>query len=152
MGDTEMSWLRVSVSLVPRLLSGEKVLSIRQWIWAASGKSLPSYRLFFLLPPIQEAGIYVTDRRVLLVAYLFRIFAFEASIWFPRCVASETDEVIQSETVDRMPILGRYIEIISTDPVKHWYRSPESRLRLFVRDPQSLHNVIAQAMAGEQPS
>jgi len=142
----------MSISLMPRLLPGERVFCIRQWIWAASGKSLPSYRLFFLLPPIQEAGIYVTDRRVLLVAYLFRILAFETSIWFPRCVVSETDEVIQTVTVDRMPIFGRYIEMITKDPVKHWYRSPQSRLRLFVRDPQSLHDMIAQAMAGEEPS
>jgi len=142
----------ISISLMPRLLPGERVFYIRRWIWAASGKSLPSYRLFFLLPPIQEAGIYVTDRRVLLVGYLFRILAFETSIWFPRCVVSETDEVVQTVTVDRMPIFGRYIEIISKDPVKHWYRSQQSRLRLFVRDPQSLHDMIAQAMACEEPS
>jgi hypothetical protein len=147
----EMSSLRVSISLMPRLLPGERVLSTRQWIWAASGKSLPSYRLFFLLPPIQEAGIYVSDRRILLVTYLFRIFAFEASLWFPRCAASEVDEVVQSVTAGKMPIAGRYIEIISKDPVRHWYRSPQSRIRLFVRDPQSLHDVIAQAMAGEEP-
>ena len=137
---------RIDISLIPRLLPGEKVLGVRRWIWAASGKSLPSYRLFFSLPPIQEAGIYITDKRILQVFYLFRILAFEYSIWFPRHITSETEEIIQSVAIGRMPIFGKYIEIISHDPVRRWPRSPQARLRLFLHNPEELCDLISQAM------
>lgn len=137
---------KAGISLIPQFLAGEKVLYVKKWIWAASGKSLPSYRLFFSLPPIQEAGIYLTDRRILIATYLFRILAFEWSIWFPQRVVSETEEVIQDVTIGRMPVFGKYLQIISEDPIRRWYRSPKSRLRIFLRDPQPLYDLISRAM------
>ena len=140
----------ISISLIPRLLPVEKVLYVRKWIWAASGKSQPSYRLFFSLPPVQEAGLYLTDKRMLVVYYFLRILAIETSIWFPRHAESKTEEVIQTATVGKMPIFGRYIEIISKDPIRHWYRSPQSRLRIFLRDPKPLYDLISKVMSEDE--
>lgn len=138
--------LRIDFNLLPHIQPDEKVLCVKKWLWAASFKSLPTYRFFFSLPPIMESGIYVTDRRLLKVLYIFRILSIEMSIWFPGYATAEKDETMRSVTIDEMPVFGRYLEIISEDSIKRWYRSRQLRIRLFLRDPQPICGLISQAI------
>jgi hypothetical protein len=42
--------------------------------------------------------------------------------------------------------IGPYLEVISEDPARHWYRSDRLRLRLFMKSAEQYHEVIAAVM------
>jgi hypothetical protein len=62
-------WL--STSALPDLLPGERTVHSRKRLWAVVNKSWPIYRLFFSLPPLWSAGLYLTDRRILFIGMTF---------------------------------------------------------------------------------
>ncbi|UCG47880.1 MAG: hypothetical protein JSU94_20675 [Phycisphaerales bacterium] len=139
--------MRYKFNVLAGLLPGEKVLFFKPWVWAASNKSLPSYRGFFSLPPLWEAGLYVTDRRVLFVAQLFRLVTQELDQWFEGKNRPGDDEVIKQVRVGKSRLFGPYVEIVSDDPVKRWYRSRRARLRFFMKQAESVCSTISEAMA-----
>jgi hypothetical protein len=49
-------------SALPKLQEGETVLLFLPTVWVMSSRSLPSYRVFASVPPLFEAGVYVTER------------------------------------------------------------------------------------------
>ena len=129
---------------LPAFQPGETVLHCKKWLWAISCKSLPSYRLFFSLPPLWEAGLYVTDRRIVLMAHAFRLLTQEFSIWFRRTTGGKDPELFKSVSTGCGRWSGSYLELISEDPRTHWYRSRELRLRLFLRNPGALEHLICE--------
>ena len=138
--------IRFSFNMLPKLLSGEKVLLFKPWLWFVSGKSPPNYRIFFPIPLLCEAGLYITDRRVLLVAYLFRLFIQENSIWLKGKGEPGDNEFIEETSVGENFLLGTYLEIVSETSPRPWYRSHRARLRFFMKDAEFVRRVIAEAM------
>ena len=138
--------IRYSFNMLPKLLPGEKVLLFKPWLWFGSGKSYPYYRIFLPIPLLCEAGLYVTDRRVLLVSYLCRLFILENSIWLKGKGELEDNEFIEETSVGENFLLGTYLEIVSETSPRPWYRSHRVRLRLFMRQAEAVHILIAEAM------
>ena len=137
---------RFSFNMLPKLLPGEKVLSFKPWLWFASGKSFPYYRIFFPVPLLLEDGFYVTDKRILSVTYMCRLVSQEYSIWFKGKGEPQDNEFVERADVGRNLLLGPYLEVISDVFPKPWYRSRRARLRLFMKDAESVSNVINETM------
>ncbi len=144
----------VSFSLAVRLLAGERVLYFKPMVWAASGKSLPNYRLSLSLPLVQEMGLYVTDRRVVLACWLFRLVRCEWTAWLRGGDAAADEDRVKTVAVGRNALLGPYLELIASNPVHHWWRSREARLRLFMKNPEALNRLLSEVLGpttrGEQ--
>lgn len=144
--------IRYSFNMLPKFLPGEKILLFKPWLWfgsgkKSSGKSFPYYyRIFFPIPLLCEAGLYVTDRRVLLVSYLCRLLIMENNLWFKDKGKLEDNEFIEETSVSRNFLLGPYLEIISEAYPAPWYRSHQARLRIFMKDAEFARRVIAEAM------
>ncbi len=138
--------VRFKFGPLPELLPGERVLRMKDWIWASSFKSLPTYRVFVSVPPLLEAGLYVTERRILIVAYVLRLLVEEVSYWFPGKAEGSDRELVKAARIQHGHMLGSYLEIISEDAKRHWYRSRELRTRIFTRQAEGLHGVILTAL------
>lgn len=138
--------IRTSINLLPSLRAGEKVLYFKRWVWAASGKSRPSYRVWCSLSPLVEHGLYITDRRVLHVFHLFWLLTQEFSQWFEGKGEPPDDESLKDVSVGRSLLLGPYLEIGSENLVKQWGRSPRLLVHLFMRNPESVRRIISEAM------
>jgi hypothetical protein len=138
--------IRFSFNMLPKFLPGEKVLLFKPWLWFGSDKSFLHYRIFLPIPLLCEAGLYVTDRRVLLVFYLCRLFILENSIWLKGKGELEDNEFIEEISVGRNFLLGTYLEIVSETSPRPWYRSHRVRLRLFMRQAEAVHRIVAEAM------
>jgi len=134
-----------SFNLLPSLLPGEKVLFFKRWVWGLSAKSPPSYRIFWSAPPLWEAGLYVTERRLLLVVHLFRLLTQQVSLWLDGQHQPGGHECVEDVSVGRSRLFGPYLEVVSENPTKEWFRSPRCRSRFFMRDPESLRRIIAEA-------
>jgi hypothetical protein len=130
----------------PAFRPGETVLQFKSRVWRLSCKSLPTYRLFFSLPPLTEAALYVTDRRIVLMANVLRLLCQEFSIWFKGRADGKNPELFKSVSTGTGHWSGQYLELISEDPQKHWCRSRELRLRFFLRNPGPLQQLIAEAV------
>lgn len=139
---------RDSLDMLVSFLPGEKVLFLKRWLWAASGRSWPYYyRWSFSIPPVMDQGFYVTDRRVLLVGYMFRVLKFEYSLWFEGKGEPGDKEVVKEVNAGKSRIAGPYLEIVSESPVKQWFRSRQATVHIFTRNPESVRRIIAEAMA-----
>jgi len=137
--------IRFKFNLLPSLLPEEKVLFFKKWVWAFSVKSLPTYRLDFSLPPVVDAGLYVTDRRILLVISCFRVFTQELSQWFEGKNTVEDKEFIKEVSVGKSRFCGSYLEVVS-EGHESWYRGKKFRLRLYMRNPEPIRQIIAEEM------
>ena len=142
---------QISLSLPPRLQPGEKVLYFKSILWAATGKSLPSYRVSVFCPPIQEMGLYVTDLRVFLPAWVLRIFRVDWMAWFAEVDKTADRDYIGAVSVGRNRLFGPYLEIITYNPVQHWWRSPKARIRLFMKSPEPVCRLVTEALARTIP-
>jgi hypothetical protein len=128
---------------LPAFQPGETVLHFEKRLWALSCMSPPTYRLFFSLPPLTEAAMYVTDRRVVLIDSVLRWLTQEFSIWFAPESHQPARELFKAASLGSGRWSGNYLELISEDPQRHWYRSRELRLRFFMRDPGVLERLIS---------
>jgi hypothetical protein len=143
---------KVSLNLPPRLLAGEKMLHFKPMVWAISGKSLPSYRVSLSLPLIQEVGLCVTDRRVLLTCWLLRLIRFEWSAWFTGEDKTADQDHLETIAVGRSAFLGPYLELITSNPVVHWWRSRKARIRLYMKSPELVRPLISEVLGPTTPS
>jgi hypothetical protein len=134
--------IRFKLNLLPAFLPGEKVLYFKKWLWFCSGLSFPNYRIFFSLPPLWEGALYVTNRRVLFVGYLFRFINQEFDQWFELEEKPPDTEIIRGVRVGKNRLLGSYLEIISGNSVKHWYRSSKVRIRLYIKDAEIVDRIV----------
>ena len=65
----------IHFSPFPVLEPGERILCMRHFVKVASGKSWPTYKCSFSLPPILDVGLYVTDRRIFVIGMLLRLLS-----------------------------------------------------------------------------
>jgi len=138
--------LRLKVNLHPFFHPGEKALFTEPWVWLMSWKSFPNFRVTFSIPPLSEAGMYVTDRRVLLIFHLFRIVTMESSFYLDENAQTGGNDCLKEVTVGHSRLFGPYLQMISENPQKKWYRSTRARIRIFMRNPESLRRIITAAM------
>jgi hypothetical protein len=137
---------RFKFNLLPSLLAGEKVLFFKRWVLAASALSPPNYRWTFSLPPVCEAALYVTDRRILYIAHFLRLLTVEFDQWFKGKQEPEEPELVKDVSVGRNLLLGPYLEVVSESLVKLRFRSRRCRMRLYMREPEPVCQVISEAM------
>jgi len=136
----------VSFSLVPRFLAGERVLYSQPWLWAVSAKSLPSYRISLGIPLVQDISLYVTDQRVLLCGGLFRLLRVDWAAWFGVEAAGADQDRVTEVSVGRMRLFGHYLQLMTHNAARHWWRSPEARVRLFMRNAEPLCRLLEQQL------
>jgi hypothetical protein len=141
---------RYQFGLLPNLLSGERVLHFQKRVGVTLWKSLPTYRFNVSWPPLSEMGLYVTDRRVIVVSHVFRLVTHEFSLWFPGTAPGAAYELLKRVTIGQSRWFGPYLDLISEHPEKRWYRSRELRLRLYLRQPEMLAGVVVTASSGAQ--
>ena len=142
----------ISLSLSPRLEPGEKVLYFKPIVWVASGSSLPSFRVALSIPPIQEMGLYVTNRRVVLPAWVLRLFRVEWTACFGEVDQAADHDFVERVSVGRNRLFGPYLELITCNPVEHWWRSRKARIRLFMKSPELLCRLISEALGPTTPT
>ena len=136
------------LNLFPAFSAGEKIVHFKRWIWAGSSKSGISYRIFMSLPLLQESAFYVTDRRVLIVSYVLRILKQEFSLFYRPAATGRGGDVIQEVRCGQHWLTGPYLEIVSQNDVKCWCRAKELRVRLSMKNPQLVQELIAAAANG----
>jgi hypothetical protein len=124
------------------LRPGESVLMFRKWVRALSVTSSPSYRVFCSVPPLFEAGLYITNRRVLVVASVLRLLVQEVSQWHAGQAEAVGDDVIRRLDVGQGRWLGPFLDVVSTSNQRNWYRSPELRMRLYMGDAEQARRII----------
>jgi len=137
--------VHTSFNVLPALLPGEKVLFFKRWVWAGSAKSLPTNRVWVSPPLLLEHGLYITDRRVLNIFHMFRLLTQDFSQWFDGKEEAGGADLVKDVTVGKN-LLGSYLEVVSESPVKRWYRSRRFRLRLYMRNPAFVCQIISEAM------
>jgi hypothetical protein len=135
--------LRFKANLLPTFMPGETAVFFKKWIWFCSAKSFLNYRIFFSLPSLWDGAVYITNRRILFIGYLFRLINQEFDQWFETKEKLSDTEITKEVKVGQNRLLGSYLEIISENPVKHWYRSPQVCVRLYMKNAESLHKIIA---------
>lgn len=138
--------LRFKLNLLPSLLAGERVLYFKNFLWLVSNSSWPNYRIFFPLPPVFEAGIYITDRRILFVSTLLRTVSEEFDLWFENSSLPPDTEIIKEISLGKSLLLGPYLEIVSQNSKKMWYRSSQVRLRVYLKDAEYIHKIASDAI------
>ena len=132
----------VSFALLPRFHAVETVLHSQPWLWAVSAKSLPSYRISVGIPLVQDISLYVTDQRVLLSGWVFRLLRGDWAAWFAVEDAAADRDRITAVSVGRAPLFGQYLQVVTHNPVRHWWRSPETRVRLFIKNAEPLCRLL----------
>jgi len=115
-------------------------------MWAVSGKSLPSYRISLEVPLLQDISLYVTDQRVLLSGWVLRLLRVDWTGWFAVEDTSGDWDRITEVPVGRKPLFGQYLQLVTHNPVRHWWRSHEARIRLFMRNPEPLCRMLQQRL------
>ena len=139
--------IRISFNILPSFIDREEVLLSKRWVWLGSAKSLPTYRWWPSLPPLVEHGLYVTDKRVLHVFHIFRLFKQEFSQWYVEKGGLKDNDFVKEVATGKSWLLGPYLEIVSRNSAKRWYRSSEARLRLFMRSPENICELIDKKIA-----
>jgi hypothetical protein len=137
---------RLKFNLLPSLQPGEKVLFVKKWVGFCTCLSYPNYRWSFSLPPVQDQGLYVTDRRVLHILHTFRLLTVEFHQWFEGKNELSDTELIKEVRTGRNWLCGQYLEIVSENSKKFWYRSRSARIRLYMRNPEFPNKIITAAM------
>lgn len=154
---TEFRWEWTSI-----LLPGEMVRAKWPRVWYMLGKSMPSYRAFFPLPPLWDASCVVTNHRIIVSARLFIVFAQYFSIWFPGKAPQGESELFTSASICEPPPGAAwwkfmeapnspYLEIFSEQPNKHWYRSRILRLWLVTRNRTLLRQFLSAIESSAEP-
>jgi hypothetical protein len=131
----------IHFSAFPTLEPGERILYMRHFVRAVCVKSLPAWHWFFSLPPITDAGLYVTDRRVLVKCIGLRLISQEFSQWYPETSSTAT-EFIREVRVAKGWVLGPYVEVVSESTVPVLLRSRQTRIRYHLRSPELVRDAI----------
>jgi len=143
--DCSMSGIN-KVGSLKSLLPGEEILHFVPSLGLATAKALPTYRVFFPIPLFLRASLYITDRRVLTVVYLFGLVIEEFSSWYPGCGLEDDFEIVESISVGRLNILGPYLEVISHNDNRPWYCrylcAARLRLRFYMKNPETLYEIF----------
>jgi hypothetical protein len=141
--------LRFQFNTLPRLQEGKTVLLFLPWVWVMLSSSKPSYRVFASVPPLFEARVYFTDRRILVLMSVFRLVFQEVSLWFSE-FGKAGEGVMQSSAVGENGIRGHCLDVMSKNDGTQWYRSPELRVRMFTRHAHQAHAIISQMLGSKE--
>jgi len=129
---------------------GENVLHFIPSVGFISSKALPSYRLFFPIPPLMKASLIITDRRIIILVYLFGFVIQEFSSWYLGRNPEGKLEIIESASVGRLKILGPYLEVVSYNDKRPWYYrylcAARVRLRFYMKNPEPLYESISSGL------
>jgi hypothetical protein len=136
-------------NVLPKLQEGETVLLFLPTVWVMSSRSMPSYRVFASVPPLFEAGVYITERRILILVSLLRLVTQEVSLWFGDFAVPGEDE-IRSSSVGKGSYLGPYLDVTTTNNDSHWLRSSDLRVRMYTRHAHQAHAIISQLLASRE--
>jgi len=113
----------------------------------ASGKAWPNYRIGLWIPFIFETGVYVTNKRIMLVSHNFRLLTQELSLWFKdNTEKRRNSDFIQGIHLGKSWIWGPYLEVKFENSSKLWYRSSNAWIRLYTKKPEIIHTAITQIM------
>ena len=141
--------INFKVGSMTLLGSDESVLHCIPSIKFASFKALPTYRLFFPLL-LLNASLYITDRRILIVTYLFGLRIQKFSAWYPDRGPEDDQEIVVSIRTGRLGILGDYLEVVSYNNNRPWYYrylcSPMMRMRFYMKNPELLYESMCSVL------
>ena len=135
--------IRFKCGAMTPLPPDENVLYIQSKFRAVTGTSLPSYKIYFNLPPAWALSLYITNRRCLIVTRLFGVFTQEMDLWYPACKPAADSEYIISIACVK-GLFGKCLEIRSFDPLrpKTWLCSKKMTLRFFLNNAEHLESII----------
>jgi hypothetical protein len=140
--------LSLKVCLNPDLLDGEHILHVVPSVGFVSCKALPTYRLFFPVPLLCKAALYVTDRRTLVVTRMFGLVVQQFGSWYPGREPQGDGELVVSASVGRMRVLGPYLEVVSSNERRpycpRWLCARDVRMRFFMREPEPLCDAVRE--------
>jgi hypothetical protein len=129
---------------------GENVLHFIPSVGFISSKALPTYRLFFPIPPLMKASLIITDRRIIIVSYLFGFVIQEFSSWYPGRNPEGKLEIIESASVGKMRLIGQYLEVVSYNDNRPWYYrylcAARVRLRFYMKNPEPLYESMSSVL------
>ncbi|MEO0529100.1 MAG: hypothetical protein AAF266_00850 [Planctomycetota bacterium] len=134
----------LTLGRTPTLMPGERVRHVKRWLGLVVFHSLPSHRWLFTLPPLCDAVLRVTDRRLILSDHVMLAITQHASFWRPG-TPTLADDVIDQITVDRSRVLGPYVQIISEAPNTSWWRSRTAWVRIYSAESARLLRKITDA-------
>jgi len=139
--------IRFKFGKMSPLLPDERVLHNQACFRAVSSACLPSYRIWFNLPPLWATTLFVTNRRCLVVTDLFRAITQEVDMWYSSHNPDDRTDIITTVSCKK-GLFGRCLEIRSRDPKRprQWLCSPNMTVRFFLKNPESVENVILAAM------
>ena len=147
--DCSMSGIN-KVGSLKSLLPGEEILHFVPSLGLTTMKALPTYRIFFPIPLFLRASVHITDRRIIIVTYLFGLVIDKFSSWYPGRAPEGDFEIIESASVGKMRLSGPYLEVISFNDKRPWYYrclcAGHLRLRFYMKNPEPLYEYM-QAMA-----
>ena len=135
----------------PPLLIGESVLYFQPHVWVASGKALPSYRVTVSVPFIQEMSLCVTDKRVVFSCRLFRLMRFDWAAWYVTEDSAGDLDRIEEVSIGTSLLLGPYLQMMTSNPVRHWWRSRFARIRIQMKDPEPVCYLISERLGTSSP-
>jgi hypothetical protein len=117
-----------------------------------SGKALPSYRVFFPIPPLMRAGLLVSEQRMILVAYMFGFLVQESSFWYRATAPADDPEIIQSVALGEHKLLGKYLEVVSHHPRRmkylNWLAAPTAVMRFYTGEAGRLLTTMEPLVKG----
>ncbi|MCX7000556.1 MAG: hypothetical protein NT106_09735 [Candidatus Sumerlaeota bacterium] len=129
---------------------GENVLHSVPSVGFISSKALPTYRLFFPIPPLMKASLIITDRRVIIVSYLFGFVIQKFSSWYPERSPEGELEIIESVSLGKMRLIGPYLEVVSFNDNRPWYYrylcAARVRLRFYMKNPEPLYETLSSQL------
>jgi len=98
------------------------------------------------MPPVLDLGLYVTDRRIILLAVVVRLLCTEYSQWF--CpVGDPAADAIKTVETGKHRVLGPYLRVDSEAPRPGPFRSSRVSTMLYLRSPETVKSLIMEGMS-----
>lgn len=119
----------------PELLPGEKIRFQSQSVRAAMGHSGVTHRGTASIPLVQDIGLFVTDRRLIVRAEIFMgLFDSDFVAWFPDAARGDGGDTLRSARVLDVPVLGACLEVQTETDRPHLLRARKLKLQLMLPD------------------
>lgn len=97
-----------------------------------------------------KASLIITDRRIIIVSYLFGFVIQEFSSWYPGRNPEGKLEIIESASVGKMRLIGQYLEVVSYNDNRPWYYrylcAARVRLRFYMKNPEPLYESMSSVL------
>lgn len=142
--------VRASCSTLAMMAPGEKVLfsKPRLWFWHYRGPW--SYRFNLSCPVVAETGLYITDKRLLLIFGMMRLIFLEHSIAIAGADVDSHTGRVTGARVARSRLLGRYVEILFATGKCNCHVPKQGLLRFYMKAADALSQIINDAVANSR--